>query len=46
MSMGNFPDSLSQAVLAGRFLVGRLGVSMLIYVYIYYNILYDKHNIL
>ena len=27
MSIGNFPESLSQAILAGRFLVGRLGVS-------------------
>ena len=26
MSLGNFPASLSQAFLAGRFLVGRLGV--------------------
>ena len=26
MSIGNFPESLSQAILAGRFLVGRLGV--------------------
>ena len=26
MSTGNFPESLSQAILAGRFLVGRLGV--------------------
>ena len=26
MSIGNFPKSLSQAILAGRFLVGRLGV--------------------
>ena len=27
MSMGNFPESLNQAILAGRFSVGRLGVS-------------------
>ena len=27
MSMGNFPKSLSQRIFAGRFLVGRLGVS-------------------
>ena len=27
MSMGNFPASLSQAILVGRFLVGRLGAS-------------------
>ena len=26
MSMGNFLESLSQVILAGRFLVGRLGV--------------------
>ena len=26
MSMGNFPDSLSQAILVGIILVGRLGV--------------------
>ena len=26
MSIGSFPESLSQAILAGRFLVGRLGV--------------------
>ena len=26
MSIGNFLESLSQAILAGRFLVGRLGV--------------------
>ena len=28
MSIGNFPESLSQAILAGRFLVGRLGVAL------------------
>ena len=27
MSIGNFPESLSQAILVGRFLVGRLGVA-------------------
>ena len=27
-SIGNFPESLSQGILAGRFLVGRLGVSV------------------
>ena len=27
MSIGNFPESLSQSILAGRFLAGRLGVS-------------------
>ena len=27
MSIGNFPESLTQAILVGRFLVGRLGVS-------------------
>ena len=26
MSIGNFPESLRQAILVGRFLVGRLGV--------------------
>ena len=26
LSIRNFPESLSQAILAGRFLVGRLGV--------------------
>ena len=26
MSIGNFPESLSQAILVGIFLVGRLGV--------------------
>ena len=28
MSIGDFPESLSQAILAGRFLVGRLGVAL------------------
>ena len=28
MSIGNFPESLSQAILVGRFLVGRLGVAL------------------
>ena len=27
MSIGDFPESLSQAILVGRFLAGRLGVS-------------------
>ena len=26
ISLGNFPESLSQAILVGRFLVGRLGL--------------------
>ena len=28
MSMGNFPEVLSQQILAGRILVGRLGVQL------------------
>ena len=34
---GNFPESLSRAILAGRFLVGRLGV-IYIYIYVYVHI--------
>ena len=32
MSKGNFPESLSQAMLVGTMLVGRLGVLNLIFV--------------
>ena len=32
-SIGNFPESLSQAILAGMILVGRLGVSRHIHTY-------------
>ena len=28
LSIGNFPESLGQAILAGRFLLGRLGASL------------------
>ena len=31
MSIGNFPESLSQAILEGRILVGRLGVPVMVH---------------
>ena len=35
MSVGGFPESLSQAILAGRISVGSLGLPLYIYIYIY-----------